>query len=302
MSKAPESEKEVAGPPDARPMCGLVMPIAAIGAYEEHHWTAVEAILREALGDAGFDAKLVSQETTSGIIHQRIITNLYTNPLVVCDVSARNPNVMFELGMRLAFDKPTIIVKDDDTPFSFDISAIEHVQYPKSLKYAEIVDFKEKLAEKVLATAKAAKEDPGYSTFLKHLSGIKPARMNVQEVPYQDFIAKQLDDIRAQLNSMQSRPPPPWPTSGTVAVGEARRMQGDIKVRLQGSIGLSKAEAVASELDALPGILVITRDVGGKYAEFDLHTSGKNSREFVSRIQEILDRHQISDAKIILMR
>ncbi len=56
-------------------------------------------------------------------------------PIVVCDISARNANVMFELGMRLAFDKPTVIIKDERTPYSFDISSIEHLDYPSDLRY-----------------------------------------------------------------------------------------------------------------------------------------------------------------------
>ena len=204
MAKPPT---ETPAPPlDAnKPMCGLVMPIAALGDYEQGHWTAVESILSEAIKDAGFDAKLVSQETASGVIHQRIITNLYTNPLVVCDVSGRNPNVMFELGMRLAFDKPTIIVKDDDTPFSFDTNPIEHVPYPRSLKYAEIIEFKERLSLKVRATAEAAKADPNYSTFLRHIGGFVPAKMELKEIPAQEFLAKQLDQIMLRLDRMDRR-------------------------------------------------------------------------------------------------
>lgn len=40
---------------------------------------------------------------------------------------------MFELGMRLTFDKPTIIIKDNTTDFIFDTGPIEHLQYPKDL-------------------------------------------------------------------------------------------------------------------------------------------------------------------------
>jgi hypothetical protein len=35
--------------------------------------------------------------------------------------------------MRLAFDRPTIIVKDDLTTYSFDTSPIEHLEYPRDL-------------------------------------------------------------------------------------------------------------------------------------------------------------------------
>jgi hypothetical protein len=62
---------------------------------------------------------------------------------VIGDVSCKNPNVMFELGMRLAFDKPTIIIKDDQTSYSFDISPIQNLEYPRDLRFNKIIDFKE---------------------------------------------------------------------------------------------------------------------------------------------------------------
>ena len=93
-------------------ICGIVMPISAIDGCSEQHWADVLDILTDAIGHAGFDSNLVSNADDVGIIHKRIIQNLHDNPVVVCDVSGRNSNVMFELGLRLAFDRPTIIVKD----------------------------------------------------------------------------------------------------------------------------------------------------------------------------------------------
>ncbi len=127
---------------DIKPICGVVMPISAIDGCSESHWSDVHEILAEAIYDAGFEANLVSNADDVGIIQKRIIQNLYDNPVVVCDVSGKNPNVMFELGMRLAFDKPTIIVKDDKTSYSFDTSPIEHLEYPRDLRFSRIVEFK----------------------------------------------------------------------------------------------------------------------------------------------------------------
>ena len=108
-------------------VCGLVMPISAIDGMPESHWSEVFIILADAIEQAGFIPNLVSHADDTGIIQLRIIQNLYNNPIVVCDVSGKNPNVMFELGLRLAFDKPTVIVKDDKTSYSFDTAPIEHL-------------------------------------------------------------------------------------------------------------------------------------------------------------------------------
>jgi hypothetical protein len=79
---------------------------------------------------------------------------------------------MFELGMRLAFDKPTVIVKDDVTAYSFDTAPIEHVVYPRDLRYTAIKEFKGTLAVKVKATHDKATSDGSYSPFLKHFGGL----------------------------------------------------------------------------------------------------------------------------------
>lgn len=129
--------------------CGIVMPIATMEGYPESHWKDVKRIVESAIEDAGFEARLVSDADDIGVIHKRIVQNLYDNPMIVCDISGRNPNVMFELGLRLAFDKPTIIIKDEVTPYSFDTSVIEHLSYPKDLRFHKIEIFKAELKNRI---------------------------------------------------------------------------------------------------------------------------------------------------------
>jgi hypothetical protein len=98
-----------------KPQCGIIMPISAIEDCPASHWNEVKRILESAILAAGYSPLLVSDANDSGVIQKRIVQNIYDNEIVVCDVSCKNPNVMFELGMRLAFDKPTIIVMDKKT-------------------------------------------------------------------------------------------------------------------------------------------------------------------------------------------
>ena len=185
---------------DKQETCGVVMPISTIDGCSEAHWMEVLNILRESISDAGFNPNLVSDSDDSGIIHKRIIENLYDNPIVVCDVSCKNPNVMFELGMRLAFDKPTIIIKDNKTSYTFDTSNIEHLEYPRDLRFSTIVEFKRKLTEKILATYSKSQNDSNYSTFLKHFGSFKVAKIEKEEVSGQEFIIEELKSIRRAMN------------------------------------------------------------------------------------------------------
>lgn len=182
--------------------CGIVMPISTIDGCTEAHWSDVLEIINEAVEDAEFEGELVSNADDVGIIHKRIIQNLYENPIVVCDVSGKNPNVMFELGMRLAFDKPTIIIKDDKTTYSFDTSAIEHIEYPRDLRFTKVIEFKKKLTDKLKATYKKSTDDPNYTTFLKHFGEFKVAKIDQKEVSGQEFIIEELKNMRRSINRL----------------------------------------------------------------------------------------------------
>lgn len=184
-------------------ICGVVMPISSIDGCNESHWADVLEIISEAIEEAGFEANLVSNADDVGIIHKRIIQNLYDNPIVVCDVSGKNPNVMFELGMRLAFDKPTIIIKDDSTSYSFDTSAIEHLEYPRDLRFSKIIDFKEKLSQKICATYEKSASDPNYTTFLKHFGEFTVAKIDKKEVSGQEYILDELKNLRFAMRRLE---------------------------------------------------------------------------------------------------
>ena len=147
--------------------CGLIMPISIAPPYGEAHCEDVKEMIEEAAREIGLTPMLVSDAEETGVIHARIVKNLREMPVVVCDVSSRNPNVMFELGLRLAFDRPTVLIKDELTSYSFDISAIEHLSYKSTMKHRDAKSFVGKLSKKIKSTFEAG-NDPSYSPFLNH--------------------------------------------------------------------------------------------------------------------------------------
>ncbi|AGC77991.1 ATP-dependent RNA helicase [Nonlabens dokdonensis DSW-6] len=179
------------------------MPISAIDGLSSEHWKDVLSIITDAVSMSDFDANLVSNGSDVGVIQKRIIQNLYKNPIVVCDVSAKNPNVMFELGLRLAFDKPTIIIKDDKTNYSFDTSPIEHLEYPRDLRFNEIVKFKKELSQKIIATHTASQENPNYTTFLKHFGEYKITNIEETEISSDKYILESIESLRKEMIMMR---------------------------------------------------------------------------------------------------
>ena len=190
---------------DTGGLCGIVMPISAMDACSAEHWLEVKGILFDVVQSTGLQPRLVSDSDESGVIQKRIVQNLYSDDVVVCDVSGKNPNVMFELGLRLAFDKPTIVIKDDATDYSFDTGVIEHVGYPRDLRFTAIIRFKEVLAQKIVATHKASREDPNYSTFLKNFGDYKVAHLEEREVSSIELVLVQLEELRQDVARLSRR-------------------------------------------------------------------------------------------------
>jgi len=190
---------------NSEPTCGIVMPLSAIDGCSAAHWQDVQSIIKESVGsieDPKFSTKMVSDADEVGVIQKRIVSNIYLSDIVVCDVSCRNPNVMFELGMRLAFDRPAVIIKDDKTPYSFDTSVIEHLTYPRDLRYNIMQQFRELLAEKVLSTYRKAKDDPAHSTFLRNFGTFKVANLHTEEVKSDQIVMAMIEQMQSQVSRL----------------------------------------------------------------------------------------------------
>lgn len=85
--------------------------------------------------------------------------------LVIADLRGLNPNVMYELGIRHAFNKPTVHLRDDFTKLSWDIDKNFTVPYPLPIQLSHkeklVSEIKDRI-QKVLSLD--PKSNPSYST------------------------------------------------------------------------------------------------------------------------------------------
>jgi hypothetical protein len=75
---------------------------------------------------AGFEA-YTARKDGSDIIHSTIITELLRAELVIADLTEHNPNVLFELGFRMAEDKPVALIRARGTAPVFDVDNLLRV-------------------------------------------------------------------------------------------------------------------------------------------------------------------------------
>ncbi|TKI44842.1 RNA helicase [Lysinibacillus tabacifolii] len=183
---------------------GLIMPISNTEGYPLGHWAEVRKIIEEALldiDDYKCKVSMVSEAEDVTLIQKNIIQRIYEDDIVIVDVSSKNPNVMFELGVRFAFDKAFILLKDDDTDYSFDISSIHHINYPKDLRYKDIVEVKEQLKTKLIATFKKSKNEE--SMYLKDFGTYQVSNLESTELPYKEYMEKMFTDIKKDIRNIK---------------------------------------------------------------------------------------------------
>jgi len=95
----------------------------AIGFFDE----VLKSIFTPALQAAGFEVR-TAQQKGSDIIQATIVTELLAADLVLADLTEHNPNVLFELGMRMAVDKPVALVRAKGTGAIFDVDHMLRVE------------------------------------------------------------------------------------------------------------------------------------------------------------------------------
>jgi len=262
------------------------MPISSIDDLNENHWNDVKQILSDSIEMAGFEPLLVSESDDIGVIHKRIFQNLYELPVVVCDVSCNNPNVMYELGMRIAFDKGvTIIIKDRETPFAktFDTAPIEQLTYPRDLRHNSIEQFKNELSKKIKATWKSF-ESPSFVSILRSFGEFQTVEIPIENVSSTEHIIGELARIeklvRMNLNYQREKSP-------SILTMKSKRYVANV---IRGNLSDDEFRDAVDEVSNHPAV---------EYAHAVLPATVKISATFsMTGIKELLEYHGIPGSSI----
>lgn len=186
---------------DNKGKCFVIMPISDPDGYDKGHFESVyKDIFAPAIEKAGYTPHRVDEDASSGLIQAKIIENLIKAPMAICDLSTRNPNVLFELGIRQAYDKPVVLVQEAGTERIFDINGISCIDYDPSLIYRSVLDTQEKIANAIQETEK----NPQYNSLVTALS-ISAAKYEQKSFATGELDAIMLRDIADKLDSLESR-------------------------------------------------------------------------------------------------
>jgi hypothetical protein len=182
--------------------CFVIMPISDTDGYEKGHFKRVyDDIFKIAIESSGFCPVRADEVLQTNFIHLDILQKLIESPIAICDVSSRNPNVLFELGLRQAFDKPTVLVQEVGTQKIFDIAPLRFTEYRKELKYREVLEDQVSICEAIKATKLATDNGDGINSLISLLSLSSPATL--KDVTDKDS-AKMFQIMMSEINELRT--------------------------------------------------------------------------------------------------
>ena len=137
------------------------------GKYEQGYFDEVlKHLITPAAVKADFNAR-TAKKAGSEVIQSTIVNDLDSADLVIVDLTEHNPNVLFELGMRIAFNKPVCLIRAKGTSAIFDIDHMLRVfDYNPSIWPSTLATDVPALTEHILATWRD-KDKRSYLTILR---------------------------------------------------------------------------------------------------------------------------------------
>jgi hypothetical protein len=136
--------------------------------YQKGYFDEVlKHLITPAAVKANFNAR-TAKKAGSEVIQSTIVNDLDSADLVIVDLTEHNPNVLFELGMRIAFNKPVCLIRAKGTPAIFDIDHMLRVyDYNPCLWQSTLEIDVPALSEHILETWKNKDSDRSYLSILR---------------------------------------------------------------------------------------------------------------------------------------
>jgi hypothetical protein len=124
-------------------------------------------LITPAAVQANFNAK-TAKKAGSEVIQSTIVNDLDLADLVIVDLTEHNPNVLFELGMRIAFNKPVCLIRAKGTAPIFDIDHMLRVyDYNPCLWPSSLEQDIPALSEHIAETWKNKNKERSYLSLLR---------------------------------------------------------------------------------------------------------------------------------------
>lgn len=263
-----------------KPECFIITPIADVDGYPDGHFGHVfDNIVAPSCDQAGYRAVRADHVKETNLIHLDILQKLIEAPLAICDLSTRNPNVLFELGIRQAFDKPVVLIQEQGTPRIFDIAPLRYLEYSKEMRYHDVLATQKKLKEAIEATAAAEGQAGNINSIVKLLALSSPAQIpdvENREGLSLDYMRSEMREMR-QMIEMSMIDDRKRGRRGSIAAVEYERITGELS-----SIVSSKRLSSRTKIDRL-------QDLSRETEELTMHCDNEGDHMHFRNLARRID-------------
>jgi len=172
--------------------CFIITPISSDNSEIRYKaYGLIETVIRPVLAEMGFKALDPLEIASSGSITNHIITELINADLVIANLTGPNPNVMYELAVRHAANKPVVTLAEHGTIIPFDIYAERTLRYTDSIAGGEPI--KRDLPRAIEAAMNTKYQDnPIYRAIQRDLLA-----KDVKNESFEHYVLKALDSLLA---------------------------------------------------------------------------------------------------------
>jgi hypothetical protein len=119
--------------------CFVIAPIGDVGTeIRKRSDQVLKHIIQPAAKTCGYEAIRADQISEPGIITSQVIQHIIDDPMVVADLTGRNPNVFYELAVRHALRKPYVQIIQKGERIPFDVAGVRTIEIDH--KDLDIVD------------------------------------------------------------------------------------------------------------------------------------------------------------------
>lgn len=212
--------------------CFVIMPITVpahvaerYGGRPDHFTKVYDALIAPAVRAAGLSPIGPSRSGTENI-QAAIINDLQGADLVLADLSALNPNVFLELGIRSALDKPVCLVYDRHDRLPFDSGTLHTHAYDPLPTYS-LNDEIGKMADHIRATVDKSDGRNELWKFFGSAATLSSAQLKPEDASF----ASKLDRL---TELVENRLTLPIPDPGSLDPEDVARVVAALRDHLEG--------------------------------------------------------------------
>lgn len=190
--------------PEGALICFFIAPIGVEGSdIRLRSDQVLKHIVGPAAKDCGYETMRADHISEPGIITSQVIQHIVEDPLVIADLTGRNPNVFYELAIRHAIKKPVVQIIHGSEPIPFDVAASRTIHFDH-----HDLDSAAKAREEIGRQIRAAEQNPrDVDTPITVALELQQLRQSDNPLEKSNAeIITMLQELRSGLNELRDQP------------------------------------------------------------------------------------------------